>query len=89
MTPQGKCNMSIWTEYEKETVQKKVATVVLLDFAMDGLYVSSEDKKTNYPQFYRKMLEQLAKIQRGLARRAKGSERWNKQRIRIAKLHEK
>lgn len=30
-----------------------------------------------------------AKAQRVLARRVKGSERWNKQRIRVAKLHEK
>ena len=29
------------TEYEKEIVQKEVATFVGLDFAMDGLYVSS------------------------------------------------
>ncbi|KIV72233.1 Mobile element protein [Bacillus mycoides] len=66
------------TEYEKETVQKEVKTVVGLDFAMDGLYASSEDEKTNSPKFYRKMLEQLAKVQRGLARRVKGSERWSK-----------
>ncbi|MED1448937.1 transposase, partial [Bacillus pacificus] len=60
-----------------------------LDFAMAELYVSSEDEKANYPRFYRQMLEKLAKAQRVLARRVKGSERWNKQRIRVAKLHEK
>ena len=31
----------------KEIVQKEVETVVGLDFAMDGLYVSSEDEKAN------------------------------------------
>ncbi|MFJ7733514.1 RNA-guided endonuclease TnpB family protein [Lysinibacillus sp. NPDC097231] len=89
MTPTGKYYVSILTEYEKEIVQKEVETVVGLDFAMDGLYVSSEDEKANYPKFYRKMLDQLAKEQRILSRRTKGSERWNKQRIRVAKLHEK
>ncbi len=89
MTPTGKYYVSILTEYEKEIVQKEVETVVGLDFAMDGLYVSSEDKKANYPQFYREMLDRLAKVQRVLARRTKGSQRWNKQRIRVAKLHEK
>ena len=89
MTPTGKYYVSILTEYEKEIVQKEVETVVGLDFAMDGLYVSSEDEKANYPKFYRKMLDQLAKAQRVLSRRNKGSERWNKQRIRVAKLHEK
>ncbi|MFJ8415696.1 RNA-guided endonuclease TnpB family protein [Bacillus paramycoides] len=89
MTPTGKYYVSILTEYEKEIVQKETEIVVGLDFAMDGLYVSSEDEKANYPKFYRKMLDRLAKEQRVLARRAKGSERWNKQRIRVAKLHEK
>ncbi|MEN1939016.1 RNA-guided endonuclease TnpB family protein [Paenibacillus sp. 102] len=89
MTPTGKYYVSILTEYEKKIVQKEVETVVGLDFAMDGLYVSSEGEKANYPKFYREMLDQLAKAQRVLSRRTKGSERWNKQRIRVAKLHEK
>ena len=45
--------------------------------------------KANYPRFYRQMLDRLAKAQRVLARRVKDSARWNKQRIRVAKLHEK
>ena len=69
MTPTGKYYVSILTEYEKEIVQKEVETVVGLDFAMDGLYVSSEDEKANYPKFYRKMLDRLAKAQRVLSRR--------------------
>ncbi|ALZ64581.1 putative transposase (plasmid) [Bacillus cereus] len=89
MTPTGKYYVSILTEYEKEIVQKDIETVVGLDFAVDGLYVSSEDEKANHPKFYRNMLDQLAKAQRVLARRNIGSERWNKQRIRVAKLHEK
>ncbi len=89
MTPTGKYYVSILTEYEKEIVQKEVETVVGLDFAMDGLYVSSEDERANYPKFYREMLDRLAKAQRVLSRRTKGSGRWNKQRIRVAKLHEK
>ncbi|MDT3497925.1 transposase [Bacillus toyonensis] len=89
MTPTGKYYVSILTEYEKEIVQKEVETVVGLDFAMGGLYVSSEDEKANYPKFYREMLDRLAKAQRVSSRRNKGSERWNKQRIRVAKLHEK
>ncbi|WP_018395765.1 RNA-guided endonuclease TnpB family protein [Bacillus sp. 37MA] len=89
MTPTGKYYVSILTEYEKEIVQKEVETVVGLDFAMVELYVSSEDEKANYPRFYRQMLDQLAKAQRVLARRVKGSQRWNKQRIHVAKWHEK
>jgi predicted signal transduction protein with EAL and GGDEF domain len=89
MTPTGKYYVSILTEYEKEIIQKEVETVVGLDFAMAELYVSSEDEKANYPRFYRQMLNQLAKAQRVLSKRIIGSARWNKQRIRVAKLHEK
>ncbi|WP_412676026.1 RNA-guided endonuclease InsQ/TnpB family protein, partial [Bacillus paramycoides] len=89
MTPTGKYYVSVLTEYEKEIVQKEVESVVGLDFAMAELYVSSEDEKANYPRFYRQMLDRLANAQRVLARRVKGSARWNKQRIRVAKLHEK
>ncbi|MGM2770894.1 RNA-guided endonuclease TnpB family protein, partial [Bacillus cereus group sp. Bce020] len=89
MTPTGKYYVSILTEYEEKITPKEVERVVGLDFAMAELYVSSEDEKANYPRFYRQMLEKLAKAQRVLARRVKGSQRWNKQRIRVAKLHEK
>ncbi|NWK70978.1 transposase [Bacillus paramycoides] len=89
MTSTGKYYVSVLTEYEKEIVQKEVESVVGLDFSMAELYVSSEDEKANYPRFYRQMLDRLANAQRVLARRVKGSARWNKQRIRVAKLHEK
>lgn len=54
-----------------------------------GQLVSSENEKANYPRFYRQVLERLTKAQRLLSRRTKGSERWNKQRTHVAKLHEK
>ncbi|MFK4465313.1 RNA-guided endonuclease TnpB family protein [Bacillus sp. RC252] len=89
MTPTGKYYLSVLTEYENEIVQKEVKSVVGLDFSMAELYVSSEDEKANYPRFYRQMLNRLAKAQRVLARRVQGSARFNKQRICVAKLHEK
>ncbi|MBJ8061397.1 transposase [Bacillus cereus] len=89
LTSTDKYYVSVLTEYEKEIVQKEVESVVGLDFAMAELYVSSEDEKANYPRFYRQMLNRLAKAQRVLARRVKGSVRWNKQRICVANLHEK
>ncbi|PEN85838.1 transposase, partial [Bacillus wiedmannii] len=61
MTPTGKYYVSILTEYEKEIVQKELEIVVGLDFAMDRLYVSSEDERANYPKFYREKLDRLAK----------------------------
>lgn len=89
-TKTGKYYISILTEYEKEIKPVKAQKVVGLDFAMDGLYVESEQgKKANYPRYYRQALDKLAKAQRILSRRKKGSARWEKQRLKVAKLHEK
>jgi putative transposase len=88
-TKTGKYFVSILTEYEHQPVQKEVQAVVGLDFSMNGLFVDSEGKKANYPRFYHQALERLAKAQRILSRRQKGSKRWHKQRLKVAKLHEK
>ncbi|ANB61774.1 RNA-guided endonuclease TnpB family protein [Anoxybacteroides amylolyticum] len=88
-TKTGKYYVSILTEYEHQPVPKEIQTVVGLDFSMNGLFVDSEGKRANYPRFYRQALEKLAKEQRILSRRKKGSNRWHKQRLKVAKLHEK
>ncbi|PEC61273.1 transposase, partial [Bacillus toyonensis] len=38
--------------------------------------------------FFRSLEEKLAKAQRVLSRRIKGSTRWNKQRVKVARIHE-
>ncbi|WP_289141622.1 transposase [uncultured Brevibacillus sp.] len=89
-TKTGKYFISILTEFEHQPIQKEVQSVVGLDFSMNGLFVDSEEGKTaNYPRFYRQALEKLAKEQRILSRRTKGSTRWHKQRLKVAKLHER
>lgn len=89
-TKTGKYYVSLLTEYEHQPIQKEVKAVVGLDFSMNGLFVDSETgKKANYPRFYRQALEKLAKEQRILSRRKKGSARWHKQRLKVAKLHER
>jgi len=89
ITASGKYYISILTEYEKDIETKDIENVVGLDFAMDGLFVDSEGEKANYPKFYRHMCDKLAKEQRKLSRKKKGSSNWGKQRIRVAKIQEK
>ena len=85
----GKYYISILTEYEHIPILKEMNYMVGLDFAMNGLFVESEQgKKANYPRFYRQTEKKLAKAQKKLARKTKDSVRWNKQRIKLAKLHE-
>jgi len=89
-TKSGKYYISILTEYEKEIKPVIIQNVVGLDFAMDGLYVESEQgEKANYPRFYRQTLDKLSKEQRVLSKRKKDSARWKKQCLKVAKLHER
>ena len=90
-TPTGKYYISILVEYTKEIEYKEIISefqAVGLDFSMKDLYYSSEDKKANYPRYYRESLEKLAIEQRKLSRKKIGSKNREKQRLKIAKLHE-
>ena len=56
---------------------------------MSDFYVDSEGNKGDYPKFFRKSQEKLAKEQRKLSRMVKGSNNYNKQKIKVAKVYEK
>ncbi|MDR0269379.1 RNA-guided endonuclease TnpB family protein [Paenibacillus sp.] len=89
-TKTGKYYVSILTEYKHKPEEKEVQAVIGLDFSMNGLFVDSHEGKTaNYPRFYQQALEKLAREQRILSHRKIDSNRWHKQRLKVAKLHEK
>lgn len=60
-----------------------------IDFAMHGLAVFSDGTKADYPMFYRKAEKKLAREQRKLSKCQKGSRNYQKQKICLAKAHEK
>ena len=88
-TPTDKYYASILFDYEEQIELVKPENIVGLDFSMKELFVSSDEEFANYPRYYRRALEKLAKAQRKLSHCQKGSENRNKQRIKVAKLHEK
>lgn len=88
-TPTGKYYISILVEYENQILPVIPEKFVGLDFAMNGLYVASDEDDANYPHFLRKAGKRLAKAQRKLSKRQKGSHNREKQRLRVAKVHEK
>ena len=88
-SPSGKYFVSILFEYEKEITPVEPKKFVGLDFSMHELYVASDNTKAEYPRYYRLALDKLAREQRKLSKMQKGSSNRNKQRIKVAKLHEK
>ena len=71
-------------------MQKSEPQIFLgLDFSMHELYVASDGTSAQYPRFYRQALKRLEREQRKLSKMQKGSNNRNKQRIKVARLHEK
>ena len=91
MTPAGKYFVSVLFDYEAEIIPVEPVKAVGLDFSMTELLAASEDDVRTEEQFlhrYRKSLNKLAKEQRILSHRQKGSKRYRKQRVKVARLHE-
>ena len=57
-----------------------------LDYKSDGLYVDSFGNSADMPHFYRESHKKLAKAQRKLSKKEKGSKNREKQRRKVAKI---
>ena len=88
-TPGGKYYASILFEYEDQVQEKELQKFLGLDFSMHELYRDSNGNEPAYPKYYRNAEEKLAREQRRLSKMQKGSNNRSKQRIKVAKLHEK
>jgi len=89
MTAAGKYYASVLLDIDLiiDTVVPK--TFIGLDFSMKELFVSSEGESAEYPKYYRISEERLKKAQRKLSKCEKGSNNYYKQKLRVAKIHEK
>lgn len=90
----GKYYASILYEYENQVQMIDPSKVykcnsIGLDYSMHDFYVDSNGLKANYPRYYRKMEKKLARECRRMSHMKLGSNNRNKQRIRVAKIHEK
>ena len=88
MTPAHRYYVSILCEYEEDIAENNGTDYLGLDYAMDGLYVSSDHTSGNYPKYYRLSLDKLKREQRKLSKMTKGSSNYRKQKIRLARIHE-
>ncbi|MFD2760269.1 IS200/IS605 family element RNA-guided endonuclease TnpB [Lentibacillus juripiscarius] len=86
--PTGKYFVSILAETEIEELPKTESTVGI-DVGLKDFATLSDHTVYKNPKFFRALEEKLAKAQQILSRRKVGSSNWNKQRIKVARLHEK
>jgi putative transposase len=87
--PSGKYYVSVLYEYENQTHQIEPHHFLGLDFSMHELYKDSNGNEPCYPKYYRQAEKRLKREQRKLSLMQKGSKNRKKQRVKVAKLHEK
>ena len=74
-------------EFNKTINQVPISdNAIGLDYKSDGLYADSNGNVCGSPKYYRKSQKKLAKLQRQLSRKEKGSNNRNKARLKVAKL---
>lgn len=86
--PSGKYFVSILVETEVQELPK-TDSAVGIDVGLKDFAILSDGTVYSNPKFFRRLEKKLAKEQRILSRRKKGSSNWNKQRIKVARIHEK
>ena len=91
LAPTGKYFISILTEceFEPPIVALSKERALGLDYSSPHFYVDSQGVVADMPHFYREAEERLAREQRKLSHMKRGSSNYQKQRIVVAKCHEK
>lgn len=86
--PSGKYFVSILVETEHAPMEL-TGSIIGIDLGIKDLLITSDGEKFDNIRTTKKYEDKLAKEQRKLSRKVKGSKNWNKQRIKVAKIHEK
>lgn len=87
-SPTGKWEISLVVRGEKQTLPRNSRSVGI-DLGLKNFAINSNGVKTASPQFLRKSEKKLIRAQRKLSKKNKGSKNYKKQKLKIAKIHEK
>ena len=87
-TPTGKYYVSIFTEQEVEDLPKTNKQVGI-DLGLKDFVITSDNKKFKNNRYTKKYARKLKKAQQHLSRKQKGSNGFEKQKLKVAKIHEK
>lgn len=88
-TPAGNYFASILCEIEKDIKSKQTGGEIGIDLGLKSFFVASTGEVVNSPKYLRASEIKLARLQRLMSRKVKGSNRRNKSRIKVASIHEK
>lgn len=86
-TPTDKYFVVLNVEFEPE-IQDNNGSEVGIDVGIKEFYTDSNGNKVKNPKFLEKSMRKLIREQRRLSRKKKGSKNRNKQRLKVARVHE-
>ena len=87
ITPTGKYYVSILTEEQFEPMQRTNASIGL-DMGLKSLVTTSEGETYDNNRYTKKYEQKLAIAQKHLSRKQKDSNSWERQRMKVAAIHE-
>ena len=78
-------------ELSKKTNNRKISesNSLGLDFGLKHFLTLSDGRQIDSPEYFKKLLDKLAFEQRKLSKKTKGSKNKERQRIKVAKVHQK
>lgn len=86
--PSGKYYVSLCCTDVDIPILEKTNNVIGIDLGIKEFCITSDGEMIENPQHLKKSLDKLAKLQRELSRKTKGSSNRNKARIEVARLQE-
>ena len=85
----GRYFVSLCLDEPAKAALPKTGSMVGIDLGISRLAALSTGERIANPRHTARYAARLARLQRVLARRVKGSGRWNQQRLKVARLHAK
>ena len=87
-TPTGKYFVSVLVETEHKPIPS-TDKAIGIDLGIKDLLITSDGEKYDNKRIIKQYENKLVREQRRLSRKVKGSNNYNKQRIKVARIHEK
>ena len=87
-TPTGKYFVSILVDTEHQPLPS-TDKMIGIDLGIKDLLITSDGEKYDNHRITKQYEDKLSRAQRRLSRKVKGSNNYNKQRIKVASIHEK
>jgi len=84
----GKWYANMVTERNNKKHDKKISSVIGIDKGIKYFLTDTEGRRIENSQFLKNSLKKLRREQRRLSRKKKKSSNYNKQRIKVARVHE-